>query len=92
MGKRILRYLLEDIRNAQWFAVIANETSDVSNQVQFNVSVRWVGKNIVIREDPVGIVSGPDTTEETFLNVIKYVLIVLNLQIGNCRCQARWSW
>lgn len=88
VAKSILRKLIEDIRNVQWFSVIADETSDVANQEQFNISIRWVGEDFVVYEDPIGMIAVPDTTGETLFNVIKDVLIRLNLPIRNCRGQA----
>ena len=72
LGKCILREIATDIRNAYWFSLIADETSDVVNQEQFNISVRWVGENFIVHEDPVGVVAVPDTTGDTLFNVIKY--------------------
>ena len=88
LGKCILREIATYIRNAYWFSLIADETSDVVNQEQFNISVRWVGENFIVHEDPVGVVAVPDTTGDTLFNVIKDVLIRLNLPIRNCRGQA----
>ena len=88
LGKCILREIATDIRNAYWFSLIADETSNVVNQEQFNISVRWVGENFIVHEDPVGVVAVPDTTGDTLFNVIKDVLIRLNLPIRNCRGQA----
>ena len=88
LGKCILREIATDIRNAYWFSLIADETSDVVNQEQFNISVRWVGENFIVHEDPVGVVAVPDTTGDTLFNVIENVLTRLNLPIRNCRGQA----
>jgi hypothetical protein len=88
VGKRILRDLAGDIRNAQWFSLIADETSDIASQEQFSISIRWVGEDFVVNEDLVGMVAVPDTTGETLFNVIKDVLIRLNLPIRNCRGRA----
>ena len=88
LGKRILGEIATDIRNAYWYSLIADETSDAINQEQFNISVRWVGENFIVHEDPAGVVTVPDTTGDTLFNVIKNVLIRLNLPIRNCRGQA----
>ena len=88
LGKCILREIATDIRNAYWFSLIADETSDVVNQEQFTILVRWVGENFIVHQDPVGLVAVPDTTGDTLFNVIKDVLIRLNLPLRNCRGQA----
>ena len=42
MRHAILRNILTDFREAQWFSVIADETSDVSNREQLSICIRWV--------------------------------------------------
>ena len=42
---------------------------------------RWVGENFIVNEDPVGVVAVPDTTGDTLFNVIKDLLMILNLPI-----------
>ena len=88
IGKSILRTLTHEIRDVQWFSIIADETSDVANQEQFNISIRWVGEHFVVNEDPIGMVAVPDTTGETLFRVVKDSLIRMNLAIKNCRGQA----
>ena len=85
--KSILRKLAHEIREVQWFSIIADETSDVANQEQFNISIRWIGENFVVNEDLIGMVAVPDTTVETLFRV-NDSLIRMNLPIKNCRGQA----
>ena len=40
IGKSILRTLTHEIRDVQWFSIVADETSDVANQEQFKVPLR----------------------------------------------------
>ena len=44
MGQSVLRMLLTNIKKATpcWYAVIADEVTDVANREQFNLSLRWV--------------------------------------------------
>ena len=39
LGKCILREIATDIRNAHWFSLIADETSDVVNKEQWTIPV-----------------------------------------------------
>ena len=73
--KSILRKLAHEIREVQWFSIIADKT------------IRWIGENFVVNEDPIGMVAGPDTTVETLFRV-NDSLIRMNLPIKNCRGQA----
>ena len=69
-----------------WFALIADEASDISLNEQMCISVRWV--NDSMHEDPLGLVQLPDTKAETLFRVLKDVLIRCSLPIVLCRGQA----
>ena len=45
MGKAILRSILDDIKNIQWYAIIADEATDISGIEQMSVSICWVKKD-----------------------------------------------
>ena len=44
MGQNILRGIISDVKGAQWYAIIADEATDVSGTEQLSVSLRWVDK------------------------------------------------
>ena len=56
MGQSALRTLLSNIKKVTptWYAIIADEATDVANREQFNLSLRWVNDEYEISEDPVG--------------------------------------
>ena len=47
-GNAVLREILAKIHSSTWFAVLADEATDVSNQEQLSLSVRWVDRDYVI--------------------------------------------
>jgi len=49
MGKAILRSILDDIKNIQWYAIIADKATDVSGTEQMSVSIRWVSKDYEVQ-------------------------------------------
>ena len=49
MGKAILRSILDDIKNIQWYAIIADKATDVSGTEQMSVSIRWVSKDYKVQ-------------------------------------------
>ena len=53
MADQLLRSLLEEIRSAPWFAVLADETTDVSIDEQLRITIRWVNNDYEISEDPL---------------------------------------
>ena len=88
MGVSLLRGLLVDINRAQWFSLIADEATDVSNKEQLTVCIRWVDEDFNIHEDPVELIHVPKTDSATLTSALKDCLIRLCLSISQCRGQA----
>ena len=88
MAHEVLRTLLHDVREAQWFSLIADETRDISGSEQLSVSLRWVDDNYTIHEDLVGLMEVEMTDAETLTSTLKDVLLRCNLQLSQCRGQA----
>ena len=53
MVHQILRGLLHNIREAEWFALTADETRYCSGVEQFSISLRWAAIDYVISEDVI---------------------------------------
>ena len=88
MAHDILRTLLHELREAQWFSLIADETRDISGSEKLSVSLRWVEDNYTIHEDLVGLMEVEMTNAETLTSTIKDLLLRCNLQLCHCRGQA----
>ena len=88
LGNAVLRKILSNIREATWFAVLADETTDISNQEQLSMSIRWVTKTYEVHEDFIGLVHVPNITASVLAIAIKDVLIRCSLPLVQCRGQA----
>ena len=86
MGEEVLGYILHSVKSPKpsWYAIIADETTDVSSNEQFNISIRWVDDEYNISEEPIGLVQLPDTFAKTLVAVIKDVLRRCNLLLAMC--------
>ena len=71
-----------------WYAIIADEATDVANREQFNLSLRWMNDEYEISEDPVGLFCLPSTTADTITMVLKDFLIRCDLPVSLCRGQS----
>ena len=71
MGQSILRELLAEIRASVWFSILADEATDVSNNVQMSLSIGWVDRSFTIHEDVLGLIQLPDTKSVTIFHSIK---------------------
>ncbi len=46
MALTIVRQLSQDIRSSQCYTIMADECTDISNQEQFTICVRWVSNDL----------------------------------------------
>ena len=67
MGMAVLDEFLAEIREAGMFAIIADETTDVSHKEQLCVSIRWVDHDFEIYETPIQLIHITKTDPEQFL-------------------------
>ena len=88
MGQSVLRKILSDASVAQWFSIIVDEATDISQNEQMSLSIRWVDNSYNVREDTLGLVQLPNTKAETILSTIKDILISCSLPIKQCCGQA----
>ncbi len=88
MGLNVLRELLKDTKRAEWFSVIADEATDISQKEQMTVCIRWVDNDFEIHEDPVELIHVPKTDSKTLTSAIKDCLIRFCLPVSQCRGQA----
>lgn len=90
MGQSVLRKLLCRIKNSDpcWFAIIVDETADVAQREQLNLTFRYVNDDYIINEDSVGLFSLTNTTAATLHVVVKDLLLPCNLPLPLCRGQA----
>lgn len=77
MANPLLREILFEIRSAKFYAVLADETADVSNNEQMCITIRWVDEEYTIFEEPIiiGLVQLPKTDANTLTLTLKDVLL-----------------
>ena len=88
MAHRILREMLKEIKKSTHFAILADETRDISNREQLVICICWVTAEFEVKEAPVGLLQVPDTSAQTIFSVIEDCLIRLCLPLERCRGQA----
>lgn len=81
--------MLQEIRSAHCFSIIADETRDASGVEQFSISIRWVnGATFEIHEDCIGFVAVENTDSLTLASTIKDVLLRCQLDMTRLVGQA----
>ena len=86
MANHVIRDLVSEIRGG-FFSIICDEYTDISNQEQLTICIRWVNKELQAHEDFLGFYNVPDIGAETIVSAIKDVLLKLQLSLVNCRGQ-----
>ena len=77
----------ENIQNATFFTIMADETADISNKEQLVVCIRWVDENFAVHEDFIAMYPLERTTANHIVAVLKNCLISMHLCIENAHGQ-----
>lgn len=86
MAHQVQRDLASDIRG-NFFSIIADEYTDVSNDEQLTICLRWVDDVLDVHEDFLGFYKIPSIASDTVVSVIKDIFIRLQLSFQYCRGQ-----
>ena len=86
MSNNIVRNIADQIRACKYYSIMVDETSDITNQEQATICIRYV-KDLECHEEFLGLYAIDDTTSETLFKIVLDVLLRLNLSLDNCRGQ-----
>ena len=82
-----LRCFLDEIRSAEWYSLIVDETREASGAKQLGYP-RWVDSSYTVHENLIGLEQVDATDAATLAYIIKDTLLRLNLQLTQFRGQA----
>ncbi|XP_074300000.1 uncharacterized protein LOC141631198 [Silene latifolia] len=86
-GKETTRLIVEDLDN-DLFAILADESSDVSHKEQLAICLRYLDKEGYVAERFLGVVKVDDTSSMTLMATIKKKLLATHsLSMSNIRGQ-----
>ncbi|XP_078665396.1 zinc finger MYM-type protein 1-like [Branchiostoma floridae x Branchiostoma belcheri] len=90
MGQDVLRSVLARLNagDPAWFAIIADEATDVACNEQLNISVRYVDQEYAVHEDSLGLYQLSATDAATITSAIKDTLLRTGMPLHLCRGQA----
>lgn len=87
MADKILRKHLTVVKNVQYYALMIDETSDISRLEQVSVCLRIVHSDLSVEEIFTGFYSTDNTKSETLFNLVKDILLRYNLNFCDMRGQ-----
>ena len=88
MGLQVLRDIGAALHNAEFYSLMVDETTDISNIEQAVLCFRWVSDDLIAHEKFVGLYGIENTEAQTLVNIILDVLTRLNLSIKKLRGNA----
>lgn len=87
MALKVLRDVAASLHSSKFFTIMADETTDVANQEQVVICLRWVDDDFEIHEEFIGLYKVDSIAASTLVQVIKDVLLRMNLSLDKARGQ-----
>ena len=86
MAKAVLRKVVLQFQSS-FFTVMIDETTDIANTEQVVLVFRWVNSELSVHEEFLGLYRTESLQATSLVQIIKDVMLRLNLKIGLCRGQ-----
>ena len=86
MANEVIRDLVGEI-GENYFSIICDEYTDISNKEQLTFCLRWVNSNLDAYEDFIGFYQIPNIGADTIASAIQDALLRLPLSIDKRRGQ-----
>ena len=86
MAHKILKEISSEI-SEKWYAIMVDETTDLSNTEQMVMCLQCVNDNLDVHEELIGMYSLQSTSADSITLMIRDVLLHLNLRLDHCRRQ-----
>lgn len=83
----IMRSLAGKIHRHHIYAVLIDDTQDITGTEQESICIRYVDDDLNVHEDFIGLYNVPDTTGNTISRMLFDVLTRLNLPLTGLRAQ-----
>ena len=89
--KVMAMHVMKDIRSCMqqspFLALMIDETTDISNNEQTTIVIRWVADNLEVHEEFLGLYHVPSIDAQTLTTVAKDTLVRMNLPLSKLRGQ-----
>ena len=74
MAKSVLREIVDQIKQAGFYSLLADECTDIANKEQLTICLQWIDDKLQPNEEFVEFYEIPNTNAETIATVIKDAL------------------
>ena len=87
MAVHILRPIVKYIKKSSYYSIMADEITDIINEQQLVICIRWVDNDLNANEDFIGLYELSVTNTETLGFILKDVVLLLGLDPKRLRGQ-----
>ena len=87
MALEVLRQVAVNLQGASFYTIMVDETTDISNDEQVVLCLRWVDNTFDVHEEFVGLYKVESISSNSLVAVIKDTLLRLNLTLTKVRGQ-----
>ena len=87
MGLQMLRDITSNLQRSPFLTIMADETTDKSNQEQVTLFLRWVADDLQVHEEFLGLYKVECIDAATLTSVIRDLFVRLNLSFDRLRGQ-----
>ena len=83
----VFKEISSSILEAEFYTIMADESTDVSNEEKVVIGIRWIDDNLIAHEDFVSLKPVAKCTSKMIVNVIKETINQMRLKVSNLRRQ-----
>ena len=87
MALQVLTEFAQNIQSADFYSIMGDEATDISNVSQLVICLRWVDDDLVAHDEFIGLKEMPCTNADSIVNELKDVLLRMNVRLNKCRGQ-----
>jgi hypothetical protein len=87
MSHAVIRNIVRCVTESRFFAVIGDESTDISGMQQFSITLRHVTHQFAVREDFIGLYEVEQANAEQLSSLVLDCFIRLNLDVHHLRGQ-----
>ena len=84
MALQVLREVAQNIQSADFYSIMGDEATDISNVSQLVICLRWVDDDLVAHDEFIGLKEMPCTNADSIVNELKDVLLRMNVRLNKC--------
>ena len=84
MALTVLWEISHSIHESTFYSIMCNACMDASNKEQLVICIRWIGKDLEVHVNVIGLYAVADISAQTIFKVVQDALVQVNLELNKC--------